>query len=90
MADNGCTIEWELKNRLKSFGHKWKYLVILGYVISFKVEKHNSSTLFYLVNVQFTHFNEYHMQQNPGSTPLLTQETTATFLFPKATTLKII
>lgn len=29
------------------------------------------------------------MQQNPGSTPLLTQETTATFLFPKATTLKI-
>lgn len=78
------------KKQTEKFWAQMEIFGYIGYVISFQVEKHNSSTLFYLVNVQFTHFNEYHMQKNPGSTPLLTQETTATFLFPKATTLKII
>ena len=78
-----------VKKQTEKFWAQMEIFGYIGYVISFQVEKHNSST-FYLVNVQFTLFNEYHMQQNPGSTPLLTQETTATFLFPKATTLKII
>lgn len=78
-------------DRLKSLGTNgniWLYRVC-DFILSRETQQFHL-VLSSIVNVHFTHFNEYHMQQNPGSTPLLTQETTATFLFPKATTLKII
>ena len=71
-----------VKKQTEKFWAQIEIFGYIGYVISFQVEKHNSTTLFYLVNAQITHFK--------GSTPLLTQGTTATFLFPRATTLKII